>query len=116
AGAPAADFDLAAPKDAPTALRIVVVRVENPSKQGVSIASALRAQGPGTEAAARTLGTVTLYPSDQPGAFTVTLPPEARADLARAAAARVTLTLQSAVTGRPLAAPLAVVVATPSWR
>jgi hypothetical protein len=114
---PAADFDLppvSSMKGPPTALRISASRVENPSKQGVSILATLRSAG--AEATERTVGTVTLYPSDRPGVFSLTLPPEIRADLGRAHPQRLRLSLQPAAPGRPLVAPLTVVVDPPEWR
>jgi hypothetical protein len=116
ASAPEHEFALPSVTDPPTSIRISVVRVANPSRQGVTIVVGLRWTGPqGTVDSP--VGAVGLYPSDQPATFLVPLPSDARALLARKnGSARLVIRLQSPVPSQPLAEPLQVVFGDPAWR
>jgi hypothetical protein len=109
---PEADLPVSLSGTHPGTLRLRVVRVVNPSNQGVSIAVALRRDG-----AEQVIGTVALYPADQPGTFLLSLPPPVADLLGRPdGAPRLHLRLQSSVVDRPLVEPLKVVVTAPVWR
>ena len=66
----------------PNALRLSVTGVENPSMQGVAIAVDLRCNGP-EGLGDHPLGAIALYPSNQPGKFTILLPAEVTELIAR---------------------------------
>lgn len=114
ASAPDGEFALPQPKAPPHALRLNVTGVENPSMQGVAIGLRLSSPSGSLEHA---LGAVALFPPNQPGQFTVSIPPELAKLLAGGAVPqRLHLHLQAPIAGQALIEPLQVSVAQPHWR
>lgn len=93
-----------------------VTRVENPLMQGVAIAANLRCGGTEGEND-HPLGAVALYPSDQPGKFTISLPADVTELVARGKGpSRLFVHLQSPVAKKALTQPLKVTLGETRWR
>jgi hypothetical protein len=102
-----------------TALRLPVVSVENPSRQGVTILAELVWGNVKGEQILSTVGGVALYPSDRPGTFNLRLPEDVRKRLGsngEKGPLTLRLKLQSPVNGRALVEPLKVVIGDVTWR
>jgi hypothetical protein len=115
ASTPEGDLPLPPSARAPSALRLPVAHVENPSLQGVAIQVTLRWSIPGGSDE-RTIGTVALFPSDQPGTFNLPLPAEVKDLLAHPGSGKIHVRLRSSVAGGTLVEPLKVVFGDPMWR
>jgi hypothetical protein len=116
ASAPDGELTLPSATAPPAALRLAVTGVENPSMQGVAIALRLRLNTPAGRIE-RALGAVALFPSNQPGNFTISLPAKVANLVAHAAGpVRLLVHLQSPTAGRMLIEPLKVSLAQPRWR
>jgi hypothetical protein len=113
---PAQDFPLPATTSAATRVHLAVLRIDNPSHQGVTIHVELRAG----ESRLSPIGTVTLYPSDRPASFDLRLPPDAKKHLQtqdpQTRALNLHIKLISPATGRKLVEPLSVVIGPLDWR
>jgi hypothetical protein len=116
ARAPDGELPLPSARVRPTALRLFVTGVENPSMQGVAIAVHLRCNGLEGRGD-HPVGAVALYPSDHPGKFTISLPAKVTELVARCKGpARLLVHLQSPVAKKPLIEPLKVTLGEPRWR
>jgi hypothetical protein len=110
ASAPGGDLPLPSGTSAPAVLRLPIVSVENPSKQGIAVHVTLRGTGLAGSVES-VIGTVALYPSDQPGTFTLSIPADAKEQLAqKSSSMRVHVELGSPVTDRPLVPPLSITI------
>jgi hypothetical protein len=111
ASAPEREFDvprLAAP---PRVLSLTVAKIRNAPGQAFSLACT--AAGPPDAA----IGTVTPYPPERGGTFTLSVPPAAARLLSpEAGRGKVRLTLTPIAADRPLAPSLEVTVSELAWR
>jgi hypothetical protein len=82
-----------------TTVRLDIRAIDNPSGQGLAIGVAVEATG--TPARRANIGTVSPYPGNQPGVFTLPLPASAT-QLVRHGTTVLVVTVTAAVPGTPL--------------
>ena len=113
AATPAQEFEVPRLPSPPRVLTLTISRIQNPLGQGFSLACTAK----GSEGALIALGTVTPYPPEQGGTFTLSVPPPAAQTLAsKTGQVKVRLALAPVAPDRPLAAPLEVTVSELTWR
>jgi len=103
-GAPTAETVPASVSGTPQTLQLEVSRIDNPTRQAFSIAVSFMAAAP------IMIGSVALYPPDQPARLTLLVPPAAQAAIAATQPPRFRVSLQPVANDRPLVAPLQISV------
>jgi hypothetical protein len=116
ATAPQTDVPLKPFASAPSTLALSITRIDNPSLQGFSVHALVAWIGADGGTQQQDLGTVTPFPSDQPGTFMLSVPAAAKLLLVRKdGSLRLRLSLVPITPTRPLVEPLKVTFGDPVW-
>lgn len=116
AKAPSGILSVTVPAPAPRAVVLAVGAVDNPARQGVALEVTLEQSG-AAGTVRHALGTVALYPTDRPAAFTLELPEAAREQLAREhGSVQLRIRLHAAAAEAPLDAAVRITISPPTWR